>query len=670
MDAGLSAAPPTRVFEELSVDTRHDEPEPAATLPAPPDKPNRPGTPSTPGTHDKPNTPSTQDTPAPPDKPFPRGTPGTSGTPNTPDPTGTPPPEPPPPAWRVLLGYVRPYRLSLLLGGVLSVVTGATGLVLPLAARQLVDDLGRHRSIAVEALLMGVLVVGNAAVGALGAYVLRRTGESVVLSARRGLVSHLLRLRISAVDHTEPGDLMSRVTADTTLLHEVTTTSLVGAVTSGLTMVATLTMMAVLDPVLFAVTLGVLVFAASVIGVLVPRINRASKQAQESVGQMGAALERTLGALRTVKASGAEHREEVAIHEAATASWRASVRSAKWSALAGNTAGLASQIAFLTVLAVGGGRVASGAIGIGTLIAFLMYVFYLMPPIQQLVGAVSDYQVGAAAIARIQEAHRLPTEPPAEPAPLPTAGAAPAEVAFTDVHFGYGQDLPEVHHGVSFTIPPGGMTAFVGPSGAGKTTVFSLIERFYEPTSGRISLDGTDIRHWDIPRLRAAIGYVEQDAPVLSGSLRDNLVLGAPGATDDEIRHAVRTTRLDGMVARLPQGLETLVGHRGTKLSGGERQRVAIARALLRRPRLLLLDEATSQLDAVNEAALRDTVADAALTTTVLVVAHRLSTVTMADRIVVMDGGRVRAVGTHAELVAADPLYAELAATQFLAAVD
>lgn len=220
---------------------------------------------------------------------------------------------------------------------------------------------------------------------------------------------------------------------------------------------------------------------------------------------------------------------------------------------------------------------------------------------------------------------------------------------------------------MTFDVPARGMTAFVGPSGAGKTTVFSLIERFYDPEAGVVTLDGRDLSEWDLPQLRSAIGYVEQDAPVLSGSLRENLLLGNSDADEGAVGRVLKTTRLDGLVARLPKGLETLVGHRGTKLSGGERQRVAIARALLRRPRLLLLDEATSQLDAVNEAALRDTVADVARTTTVLVVAHRLSTVTMADRIVVMDAGRVRAVGTHRELVAADPLYAELAATQFLA---
>ncbi|WP_327136509.1 ABC transporter ATP-binding protein/permease [Streptomyces sp. NBC_01340] len=572
-----------------------------------------------------------------------------------------------PPAWRLLLGYVRPHRWALLAGALLALTTGATGLVLPLVARGLITDLSHDRPIGRALIGMAALVVTNAAVGALGSCVLRRTAESVVLGARRALSSYLLRLRIPAVDRSEPGDLMARITSDTTLLREVTTDSLVGIGTGGLTLVATVVMMGLVDVVLLGVTLGVILCAGTVLGVIVPRINRATKQAQDAVGVMGASLERILGALRTVKASGAEHREEQTIHAAAEESWRQSVRAAKWSAAAGNTAGLAMQIAFITVLAVGGARVATGAIDVGTLVAFLLYVFYLMSPIQQVVGAITQYQTGAAALARIQEALRLPAEPDALPAPLPAPGSTPAALAFDDVRFRYADDLPYVHHGVTFAVPARGMTAFVGPSGAGKTTVFSLIERFYDPEAGVITVDGRPLEEWDLPRLRSAIGYVEQDAPVLSGSLRENLLLGNPEADDADVTRVLKTTRLDGLVARLPRGLGTLVGHRGTRLSGGERQRVAIARALLRHPRLLLLDEATSQLDAVNEAALRDTVADVARTTTVLVVAHRLSTVTMADRIVVMDAGRVRAVGTHRELVAGDPLYAELAATQFLA---
>jgi ABC-type multidrug transport system fused ATPase/permease subunit len=574
-----------------------------------------------------------------------------------------------PAVWRLLLGYVKPHRWTLIAGGVLSLATAATGLALPLVARRLIEQLGAHRPVTGVAVLLTCLVLSNALIGAVGGYLLRRTAESVVLTARLGLVSRLLRLRITAVDRSEPGDLMARVTSDTTLLRDVTTDSLVGGLTGVITAVATITMMALLDPVLLGVTLIALAVAAVVIGLVVPRINRAARRAQESVGVMGAALERMFGAFRTVKASGAEGREGRRVSQAATQAWASSVRAAKWQALAGNTAGLAIQAAIIAVLSVGGTRVASHAITVATLVAFLLYIYYLMPPINQIVSSISQYQVGAAAVARIREAQALPVEPE-EQAAAGVAAAGPAAVAFEDVIFRYRPELPLVHHGVSFAIEPGGMTAFVGPSGAGKTTVFSLIERFYDAEQGRVLLDGVEVRDWPVAELRAQIGYVEQDAPVLSGTLRENLLFGAPDATEDELRAAVATARLDGLVAKLPEGLETTVGHRGTKLSGGERQRVAVARALLRRPRLLLLDEATSQLDAVNEAALRDTIADAARTTTVLVVAHRLSTVTMADRIVVMDAGRVRAIGTHAELVATNPLYAELAATQFLASAE
>ncbi|HEX3590467.1 MAG TPA: ABC transporter ATP-binding protein [Pseudonocardiaceae bacterium] len=576
----------------------------------------------------------------------------------------------PEPAWRVLLGYVRPFRVALVVGAALSLATSATGLALPLVVRELISGLSASRGITGLLVLMSVLVLANAGIGALGSFLLERTAESVVLVARRRLVSRLVRLRIPALDEHEPGDLMSRVSADTTLLREVSTTAVVSAVTASLTFLATVTLMALLDPLLLGVTVAVLGLAQIVVRVVVPRISRASKQAQESVGAMSASLERVLGALRTVKASGAEDRERDRLHDAALAAWRGGVRAAKWQAIAGNTGGLAIQVSFIVVLGLGGARVVSGAIDVGTLVAFLLYLYYLMPPMRDLVNAVTQYQVGAAAIARIREVESMPAEPLEQRAPEHVRDARPAAVAFENVRFTYQPDLPEIHHGVSFSVPAQGMTAFVGPSGAGKTTVFSLIERFYEPESGRVLLDGTDVTRWSLAELRAAIGYVEQDAPVLSGTLRDNLVFGAPTATDDEVDAVLRTTRLDGLIARLPDGVHTTVGHRGIKLSGGERQRVAIARALLRRPRLLLLDEVTSQLDAVNEAALRETIAEAARTTTVLVVAHRLSTVTMADRIVVMDAGTVRAIGSHADLVATDPLYGELAATQFLATAD
>jgi ABC-type multidrug transport system fused ATPase/permease subunit len=566
---------------------------------------------------------------------------------------------------RVIYGYIRPYRLALLAGALLSLATGATGLLLPLVVRALISDLSGHRGLEHLIVIMCLLMLADAVLGAAGGYLLLRTADSIVLNTRKSLISRLLRITIGALDRSEPGDLMARATVDTTLLRAVVSDAAVSAVTAALTAVAALVLMGLLDVVLFGVAIGMVAVVAVLLAVILPKIGRAAEQTQEAVGAMSAALERMLGAFRTVKASGAEEREGARLYEAAVAAWRAGLRADRWQAIAGNTTELAVQFAFLAVLGTGAAQVASGAISVGTMVAFLMYVFAFIGPINQLVNAAAQYQTGAAAVTRIEEAAKLPAEPAGQGGSA-EAGTGPASVEFAGVRFRYRAELPEVTRGVSFVIPPGGMTAFVGPSGAGKTTVFSLIERFYEPDSGTIRVDGTDIRQWPLGELRAAIGYVEQDSPVLSGTLRENLVFGAPAATEEELADALRITRLRDLVDRVPDGLETFVGHRGMRLSGGERQRIAIARALLRRPRLLLLDEATSQLDAINEAALRETIADVAQLITVLVVAHRLSTVTMADRIIVLDNGAVQATGTHAELVAASPLYAELAATQFL----
>ncbi|WP_433253360.1 ABC transporter ATP-binding protein [Streptosporangium sp. CA-135522] len=567
-------------------------------------------------------------------------------------------------SWRLLLAYVRPHRRALLLGGILSLVGSLAGLAMPLLAKVVIDAFGQQRSLVGPVFGLTAAVLVGAGVGALGRYVLERMGEGVVFSARQSLVGRMLRLRVSEVDRLKPGDLLSRVTSDTTLLRAVFTEGVVEMVGSVFMLLGAVVMMVIMDGLLLLITLAVLVLVGSLVGLVMPRIRRASTQAQVAVGEMGAVLDRVLQAFRTVKASGAEDREIATVAEAAREARDRGIAVAWWTSIAGISAWVSAQLAFVAVLGVGGARVASGALEVSSLIAFLLYLFYLVAPIGQLIQGVTQMQNGLAAVKRIREIEELPAEESAGVGG--EVGTAPAGVSFEGVAFRYGDDRPVVHHDVSFAVPAGGMTALVGPSGAGKSTVFALLERFYEQQSGTITVDGRDIGQWPLSELRASLGYVEQDAPVLDGSLRENLVFAAPGVSEADLRRVLALTRLEDLVARLPEGLETKVGHRGIMLSGGERQRVAIARALLRRPRLLLLDEATSQLDAVNELRLREVIAEVAKETTVLVIAHRLSTVTSADRIVVMEAGRVRAVGTHGELLDDDDLYRELAATQFL----
>jgi ATP-binding cassette subfamily B protein len=572
-------------------------------------------------------------------------------------------------AWRLLLGHVKPYRWTILGGGLLGFLGGLAALAQPMVAKLAVDTLGQHRSLAGPVALLAGVTIGGALLSMAGVYLLGRTAESVVLTARERLISRLLRLRVSTLDRLKPGELLSRVTSDTTLLRSVSTYGLVHTVNATFLLAGSIVLMARLDPVLLLVTVAVLAVNAVAVLMVVPRIRRAAEQSQAAVGRMGAVLERALGGFRTIKAHGAEEKEITVVSGAARQAWRRGVEVAGWTALMEASAGLAVQVSFLAVLGVGGARVASGALPVSSLVAFLLYLFLLTDPVASLVNGATQLQAGLAAVVRLQQLERLPVEPAATRRSMRSAWSpGPASVAFTDVWFRYGYppNGPWAHRGLTFELPPGGTTAIVGPSGSGKSTIFALLERYYEPQSGSITIDGRDIRTWPLPGLRAAIGYVEQDAPILAGTLRDNLRLASPDATDEDFRAALSLTRLQDLLDRL--GLDTPIGHRGTTLSGGERQRIAIARAVLRRPRVLLLDEATSQLDAVNELAIRALIEAVAPTTTVVVIAHRLSTVTSADRILVMDAGGIRAIGSHAELASTDDLYRRLATTQLLAA--
>ncbi|GAA4842288.1 ABC transporter ATP-binding protein [Actinomycetospora corticicola] len=567
---------------------------------------------------------------------------------------------------RRLWPYLAEHRGTLTVVALLSLLTAGTSLAQPLLVGRVIAAVQGGGPVLSAAALLVAVLIGGALVGAVMSFLLQRTAEGVVLSTRRRLVERVLRLSVPEYDARRTGDLISRIGSDTTLLRAVVTSGLFELGSSVVVVVGAAVAMALVDLVLLGVTLLAVAAGVVVIGTASRRLRALSTLSQARVGEMTAAVERALGAVRTIRASGATDREVDGVVGAATAAYAVGVRSARLQALVSPAVTIATQGSFIAVLGIGGARVAAGQLTVAELVSFVLYLFLLVLPFARLTQAWTQLQTGLGALARIEEVVRLRGES-ADDAPTGAAapGAAPA-LELRDVGFRY-PDGTVVLDRVGFAVPRGTRTALVGPSGAGKSTVFALVERFYDVTGGAVLVDGVDVRDQPRDALRARLGYVEQESPALAGTLRENLVLAAPDAPEADQLAVLASVNLSGLVERSPLGLDAPVGEGGVLLSGGERQRLAIARTLLAEPSVMLLDEPTASLDARNEQALKDAIdVAAAADRTLLIVAHRLSTVVDCDQIVVLDGGRVVAVGTHAELLDASPLYAELARSQLL----
>ena len=580
-----------------------------------------------------------------------------------------------------LRGLVRLLRGSawlLALVGLLSILASAAALGQPLLVGVLIEQVQGGMAVGPVVWLLVVLVVVAGFLTAFQQYVLQRIGEHVVFGARERLISHMFRLRIAEYDRRDTADIVSRLTNDSTMLRTALTQGVSAAFGGLLTLIGSVAAMAVIDLVLFLTTLGVVVASLAVVMLLGMRLQAASNRMQASTGRLASSAERVLRAIRTVRSANATLREEAAVTADADEVRKSGIRFARLAAVISPVSGIATQASFLAVLGIGGFRVASGDMEVASLVTFMLFLFAMVTPLNLVFEAMSSVQQALGAYARLDELMGLRAEPADEPE-RPTALKSKESycaLEFQNVSFSYldtardeasGEHAARLLHDLSFCVPRGSRVALVGPSGAGKSTVLQLVERFYDLDAGTIRMGGRDIA--DIPRreLRSKIGYVEQDAPALGGTLRSNLVLGASSATDADCMDVLRQVNLLGLVDRHPAGLSMEVGSAGVALSGGERQRLAIARALLVNPEILLLDESTSSLDSRNERILQDAIDAFSRDRTLLVVAHRLSTVIGSDLIFVMEDGRVVGQGRHEELIQTTPLYRELAEHQLLA---
>lgn len=562
--------------------------------------------------------------------------------------------QPNPAAFGVVRTMLRPYRRHLSAALVLGLISTAVSLTQPILLGDVVGKVtGGHPAAAAVGLLATFFVV-DLVVGGLEMYVLGRAGVSLVLSARQMAVRRLLRAPVPVHMGLRRGDLSVGAVADTDLLRTSLVQVIANILASVVLVLGSLTLMMIIDPVLTLVAL-LMLGLVGVFGLLVAKpVRRAAEETRAHVGAFGAAVERALAALRTVKLSGAEDVEEARVLEAAGRAHDASQRGVFWEAAMAPLVTLGVQGAFALVFTVSAFRIADGALTAAGFASYLLYLFYMIAPLLTLFLSLNQLQLGLAAAGRVAAFERLPDEREYRAEESLADQSAPSSCAgpvlrFDRVSFGY-PGKPELLRELSFDVPRRGLTAIVGPSGAGKSTLFALATQLWDGHSGTIELNGVDVQRLRLGEIRSRIGYVEQDAPVLHGTIRDNLLYAHPDASESELRAAVETAGLAEWVDRLPQGLDTEVGEAGTAISGGQRQRVAIARMILPRPDVLLLDEATSQLDEDTERDLLDALARVARTCAVVAIAHRPSIVAAADQVVAVGGA-----GAEAALSGAAP---------------
>jgi len=576
------------------------------------------------------------------------------------------------PGWRqlgALARYLRPYRPRLAGFLVALVVAAGCFLVLGQGLRMVVDAgivSGDPAALDMALAMMLAVTVVMAAATYVRFYLISWLGERVVTDLRRDVFSRLLTLSPGWFEQARTGEMISRLTADSTLLEQVVGTSVSMAARNALLGAGSLVMLAATSLKLTGLVLLVVPLVVVPIVLFGRRVRRLSRASQDRVADLGAYVDETLHEIRTVQAYGHEETDRENFGERLRLAFDTARRRIR------QRAALIGAVIFLTlgavgvILWIGGHDVLAGRLTAGELSAFVFYAAMVAGAAGAISEVIGDLQRGAGAAERLLEI--LHTEPqvlaPAAPVPLPEP--ARGEVELTAVTFCYpsrpGQPALDRF---SLKVAPGEKVALVGPSGAGKSTVFQLLLRFYDPDSGRVRLDGVDLRHADPHAVRSRIALVPQEPAIFAASVAENVRYGRPGAGDAEVEAACEAAFATEFIRRLPQGFDTYLGERGVRLSGGQRQRIAIARAILSGRPVLLLDEATSALDSESERMVQAALERLMRGRTTLIIAHRLSTVKSVDRIAVIDHGRLAGVGSHQELLAASELYARLAALQF-----